>query len=496
MNAEDTNQDRSLRSSSGEITDSTKKTEEFGGDPQPPRRGLRRFVLPAAIALAILAGVGWVVFNRIILPLILFSQMKPTPTRVQVANPKAATIEDSSDYVANLNSRSSVTLQPRVPGQVSAIYVRAGDRVQAGKPLLQIDATEQRALVKSREAAVNSAQADVESAQADVANAQDTLRSLQARRASALADLQLREREYERNRQLFNQGAISRQTLDERLNALQTARANLNQVEADIRAQQSTINRTQSGVARNQRLLEQARANLNEVEAQLQYYTINAPFNGIVGNIPVKVGDYVNNSTQLLTFTQNQRLEVEIAVPLERANDLRQGMQVQLLDAQNKVLQTGRIFFIAPNVDPQAQSVLAKAVFENPRGRLRADQYTRARVIWSNRPGVLVPTSVISRLGGRNFVFVVTRFKDSGCEALAQSGAAGPGQGQKPDPEQIVAAQKPIELGRIIGNDQEILAGLSVNDRIVTSGILQLQNCTPIEPAAQTSQVPSPEIKG
>jgi hypothetical protein len=93
-------------------------------------------------------------------------------------------------------------------------------------------------------------------------------------------------------------------------------------------------------------------------------------------------------------------------------------------------------------------------------------------------------------------VFVVTRFKNSGCEALAQSGSAGPSQGQKPDPEQIVAAQKPIELGRIIGNDQEILAGLSVSDRIVTSGVLQLQNCTPIEPVAQTSQAPSPEIKG
>lgn len=87
MNAEDTNQDRSLRSSSRERTDSSRETEEFGGDPQPPRRGLRRFLLPAAIALVILGGVGWVVFNRIILPLILSSQIKPTPTQVQVANP-------------------------------------------------------------------------------------------------------------------------------------------------------------------------------------------------------------------------------------------------------------------------------------------------------------------------------------------------------------------------------------------------------------------------
>lgn len=488
MDAEDINQDGSL--SAYREDNSTKKTQEIGGAPQPPRPGLQRFLLPAVIALLILGGVGWIVFNRLILPMLSFGQMKPMPIQVQVANPKAATIEDSSDYVASLNSRQSVTLQPRVSGQISAIYVRAGDRVQAGKPLLQIDATEQRALVNSRAAGVDSAQADIASAQAEVANARDTLISLQARRASASADLQFRQREYNRNKELFSQGAISRQIFDERLNALETARADLNEIEANIRAQQSTINRTQSGVARNRRLLEQARANVNEVEAQLQYYTINAPFSGIVGNIPVKVGDYVENSTQLLTFAQNQRLEVEIAVPLERANDLREGMQVQLLDAQNKVLQTGQIFFIAPNVDTQAQSVLAKAVFENPQGRLRANQYTRARIVWSNRAGVLVSTSIISRLGGRNFVFVATPFKDSGCEALAATGAGG-SEGQKPNPEQIVAAQKPVQLGKIIDNDQEILEGLSVNDRIVTSGILQLQNCTAIEPVLQTSQLPS-----
>jgi multidrug efflux pump subunit AcrA (membrane-fusion protein) len=487
MNAEDTNQVRSLESSEERI-DSTGQNEDLEDNPQPPQKGMRRFLLPGALGLLLLGIVGWVVARNILLPLYFLSQMKPQLTQVQVANPKAAPIEDSSDYVATLDSRQSVTLQPRVSGQVSTILVRAGDRVQAGTPLIQIDASEQRALVNSREAAVSSAAADVESAQADVANARDTLESLRASRASAQADLQLRQREYERNRELFNQGAISRQTLDERENALRVARAELNEVDANIRAQQSTINRAQSGVSRNQRLLDQARANVNEVGAQLQYYTITAPFTGIVGDIPVKEGDFVNNSTQLLNFTQNEQLEVEIAVPIERATDVRQGQRVQLLDSQNKVLQAGRVSFIAPNVDPQAQSVLVKAVFDNPGGRLRAEQYTRARIIWETRPGVLVPTSIISRLGGRDFIFVAVPFKNSGCKELAASGFGGPGGDQKVDPEQIVAAQKPVKLGKIIGNDQEVLEGVSASDRVVTSGILSLQNCTAIEPLTQAAQ--------
>jgi RND family efflux transporter MFP subunit len=486
MNAEDTNQVRPLESASEERIDSAGQDEDLENS-QPPQKGWRRLLLPGAFGLLVLGIAGWVVARNILLPLYFMSQMKPQLTQVQVANPKAAPIEDSSDYVATLDSRQSVTLQPRVSGQVSAILVKAGDRVEAGTPLIQIDASEQRALVNSREAAVSSAAADVESAQADVANARDTLESLRASRASAQADLQLRQREYERNRELFNQGAISRQALDERENALRVARAELNEVDANIRAQQSSINRAQSGVSRNQRLLDQARANVNEVDAQLQYYTISAPFTGIVGDIPVKEGDFVNNSTQLLNFTQNEQLEVEIAVPIERASDLREGQRVQLLDSQNKAQQTGRISFIAPNVDPQAQSVLVKAVFENPRGRLRADQYTRARIIWETRPGVLVSTTIISRLGGKNFVFVATPFKDSGCKALA-TGEGGPAPTQAPNPEQIVAVQKAVELGKIIGNDQEVIQGVTANERVITSGILSLQNCMAIDPQPQAAQ--------
>ncbi|MCY7276626.1 MAG: efflux transporter periplasmic adaptor subunit, partial [Phormidesmis sp. CAN_BIN44] len=46
-------------------------------------------------------------------------------------------------------------------------------------------------------------------------------------------------------------------------------------------------------------------------------------------------------------------------------------------------------------------------------------------------------------------------------------------------------AQKPIKLGKIVGNDQEVLEGISANDQIVTSGILQLQNCAQIAAAPQ-----------
>jgi multidrug efflux pump subunit AcrA (membrane-fusion protein) len=195
----------------------------------------------------------------------------------------------------------------------------------------------------------------------------------------------------------------------------------------------------------------------------------------------------VTTATSLLTVTQNEELVVQIQIPLERAASARLGLPVRLLDNQDREVQSGRLSFIAPNVDPTTQSVRVEATFENAGEALRTAQFIRARVIWSSQTGVLVPTTAISRLGGRDFLFVAAPFKDSGCQAPAAEG----GQAPAIDPEQLVAAQKPIELGKIVNNDQEVLEGVTLSDRIVVSGILQLQNCAPIADAA-TLAPPSP----
>jgi multidrug efflux pump subunit AcrA (membrane-fusion protein) len=451
-----------------------------------PKSRFRRFLVPGIIGLLLLGGLGWILFTRVVAPLLAFSQMKFHPTPVPLSNPTRAGVENSSDYAATLDSRQSVTLQPRVPGQISAIYVKPGDRVQAGTTILQIDAGAQNAQVASRQAAVETAAANVEAARADVANQEDNLRAQQARRAAAASNVELAQREYERYVNLLQEGATTRQLTDQKLNALQTAQAALRQVDADIRAQQAAVSRAKATVTSNQRSLQQSQANVTEGTAQLQYYTIKAPFDGIVGDIPVKEGDYVSPTTQLLTITQNRQLEVQIQVPLDRASELRIGLPVRLLDDQNKVLKTGRISFVAPNVDASTQSIQVKAVFDNAAG-LRTSQFVRTRIVWSTRPGVLVPTTAINRLGGRNFIFVATPFKNSGCEAPVSSGFGPP---PKAEPDTLVATQKQVNLGKIVGNDQEVLEGLTENDRIITGGILQLQNCTPIAEAPTATKSP------
>jgi RND family efflux transporter MFP subunit len=404
---------------------------------------------------------------------------QPPATKVQVVTVQTATIEESAEFVANLQSRRSVTLRPRIQGQVSQIFVRAGDRVKKGTPILKVDAKQQQASVDSRIAAFESTKADLEiaqaeakSAQAEAKNATSALSALKARRVSEQFDLKLNQQEYKRFNQLYREGATSLQILEQRRNGLEAAKAKLAQTDADIAAQEAMITRAQAAIAKakativkNQRLVNQARANVNEQAAELQFYTIAAPFTGIVGDIPVKMGDFVDTSTQLITVSENGSLEVNISLPAEQVAQLRLGSLVELVDGSGRKLGNSRVFFIAPNTASQTQSVLVKALFDNSQTQVRTDQFVRARVILDRRPGVRIPTTAVTRLAKETFVFVVSESPSS------QSNQS-----------QFVARQKPVELGSIEGNQYQVLKGLQPGERIIISSLLSLRDGAPIIP--------------
>ena len=414
----------------------------------PPR--IQRRWLWLLLALLLLGG-GIILWRMLTPSEQSAAQAEPPGVKVKLATVETGTLEESSDLIASLQSRRSVTLQPRIQGQVSQIFVRAGDQVALGRPIMQVDAAEQQAAATGISAAAQAARAEVE-------NARSTLRSLQAERLSNLSDVKLNQQDYQRYSSLASQGAVSRQTQEQYNNRLQAARASLGSINAQIQAQQAVVSQAEKALL-------QAQANIKEQQVQLQYYRITAPLTGRVGDIPVKVGDFVNTSTPLTTITQNRPLEVNISVPIERSPQLRLGMPVEIMNAQGQRVGTSKVFFISPNVTNDTQSVLIKSLFDNSRDELRADQFARARVIWNQRPGVLIPITAVSRLAGETFVYV------------AQPKGQSP-QGQP----QLIARQKPVKLGEIKGNNYQVIEGIQPGEKIVVSGILNLKDGAPIIP--------------
>lgn len=371
------------------------------------------------------------------------AQQPPMP--VKTVKLQAETIEERSEFVANLQSRRSVALRPRTQGQITRILVTPGQRVATGTALIQIDPSEQQAVV-------NSAYASVASAQANVDNANAVLRSQQAERLSKVAELELSRVEYGRYAMLAKEGAVSAQTRDQYASRLQVARASLQAIDQQIQAQRASVVRAQKAV-------QEAQARIQEQQVQLQYFQIKAPFAGVVGDIPVKVGDFVDTSTSLLTVAENDQLEVNFSVPTEQASRLRIGSSVEITDGQGNPLGTSQIVFIAPNTAGTTQSVLVKAALDNANSKLRTDQFVRASVIHNQQTGVQVPTTAIARLGGEAFVFVA-----------------------EPSETGFVARQRLVKLGRIQGNAYQVLSGLEPGDQVITSNLFALREGMAIAP--------------
>lgn len=327
--------------------------------------------------------------------------MHPMPVQVAPVSLNAVPISDT--YVATIKSRRSATMQPQVDGKLTRILVKSGDSVKAGQLLMTIDPLKQQATVLQE----------------------------QGTQAQKQAVYQYSEVDLDRQRKLFEAGVISRATLDQAEQAYKNSRGDY----------------------------ESAAAQTDTQKQQLAYYQIRAPFAGIVGDIPVHVGDYVSPTTMLTTVDENSQLEAYIYIPTERASQVRQGLPVDLTDTAGNVLAKSSISFLSPQVDNGLQSILAKAEVPRSAELLRNQQLVKARITWSSKPAPVVPILAVTRVGGQAFVYV----------------AAPKGDGYS-------AHQVAVTLGETVGNSYPVLSGLRKGDRVILSGLQFLQEGAPVQP--------------
>lgn len=372
------------------------------------------------------------------------------PTPVAVGRVEEQQIEETSEFMASLGSQQVASIRPQVSGQVTQVFVQLGSQVAAGAPLFEIDSRQQQAAVAGQTAGIAAAQANLESGRA-------VLSQLRADRLRLEAAAEFAREQHERNLRLLAEGAISQAQAD------QSSR-DLRQAEAALAAQQEQIRAQEAAILRAEREVQRAQAEAERQQVQLQFFQVTAPFAGIVGDVLVRQGDYVTPQTVLTTLTQTQALELNLNIPLQRAPQLRIGTPVQILDSRGEVIGSSQISFIAPEANAATQSVLAKALLENPAGQLRSAQFVRTRVIWEERPALLVPVTAVARLGAQTFVYTVQTTEP-------------PAEGMPPG---AVAVQRPVRLGSIYGNSYEVLEGLEANEPIVLSGLQKIRDGAPI----------------
>ncbi|HKQ60886.1 MAG TPA: efflux RND transporter periplasmic adaptor subunit [Candidatus Polarisedimenticolaceae bacterium] len=334
----------------------------------------------------------------------------PPPQGVEYVTLEPKPIEQTTEYIGTVKSRSSTTIQPQAEGVIRSIAVRSGDRVRAGALLLEIDDRQQAA-----EAA-----------------------SFESLRAGREADVQYARQQAERQQKLLAAGAVSEQEAQQAQAALETAEAQLRAAEQQLRA----------------------------ARVELGYYRVTAPTAGVVGDIPVRVGDRVTHATPLTTIDSGAAFELYLFVPVQQASQLKTGLVVKLVGDDGRDLSETTIDFVSPQVDEKTQGLLVKAPLSSGLG-LRPEQFVRAVVVWREEPGLTVPVVAVSRVGGQFFAFVVS---DEGGHSVAR--------------------QRALHLGPIIGNDYLLVDGLERGERLIVSGVQKVGDGAAVTARPQAAPQP------
>lgn len=371
------------------------------------------------------------------------------PVRIQTLN--AATVQDTSEFVGALEAVQKATLKAQIQGPVEQIAVQPGDLVGRGTFILALQSDKTTFQVASVQAQINQARASR-------AAEMQQLKVQKARLATTQSQYKLAQSTYDRFKYVAQEGGYSQYELDKRRLELEMARDGLRAAEEQVRISQDRIVEAEADVRRFE-------ADAASANVDVQYKQVTAPITGVVGDLPVKVGDYVSTGDTVGSVTRNDVLDLRMSIPSTRLGQLRQGIPVILIDPNtNKTLTTGQINFVAPNVDSNAQMVLTKARFANPNQTLRDGQYVQARVLWNQKPGVLIPTTAITRTGSKSFVFVAETATEQG------------------QPAKQVARQRPVELGEIQGSSYQVISGLKPGDHVATTNIQKLRDGAPIQP--------------
>lgn len=323
---------------------------------------------------------------------------------VEIVTLAPVSVEDQTEFVGSVKSRKSTTVQAQVEGFLTRIAVTSGARVTPGTPLFEIDSASQQAAVAELESTKVAREADA------------TLARQQAARVKVL----------------FEAGAASQQEVDQAANAVKTTEAQLRAIEEQIRQEKT----------------------------ELAYYRVTASTAGVVGDVPVRLGDRVTRATPLTTIDDNTGMEVYVSVPVQNATRLRPGLALKVLGPNREVLATERIFFVASTVD-ETQTILAKAALRSGGSKFRADQFVPVSLVWSESPVLVVPLSSVTRVGGQFFVFV------------AEKGDGGA----------LVAKMRPVKLGAVTGNNYVVLEGLKAGEQLIAAGVQKIGDGAPVTKA-------------
>jgi membrane fusion protein (multidrug efflux system) len=274
------------------------------------------------------------------------------PVKVEAVEAKAEAMPRYLSLTGTLSPQEDASVAAGASGKVVEAKAERGQRVKKGDVLARLDAR------------IVSAQAQEAQAAFEVAQAQ--------------AKVSLSE--CERSNQLVGAGGVAQSQHERTLANCQ--------------------------VAKSQVAASEARARL--ISASLSDMTIRAPFDGVVAERMVSVGEFVAPQSPVVTLLATGKLRLELTVPEADASQVRPGQAVLFsLSSRPSEQHKAEVTFVGPQVRRGSRDVVVEALVDNAKGQLQAGAFVQARLELGSAPLVVVPRSAVRQEGGQSRVFVV-----------------------------------------------------------------------------------------
>lgn len=243
----------------------------------------------------------------------------------------------------------STTVAPKVSGYIDSVLVTDNERVTAGQVLARIDARDFVVALQQARADVDAARAAIAGKQAQLDAQQSVIDSARATIGVDQADAAFANQDNQRYATLAASGYGSQQNAQQAASRIAAARAAVTRDEATLATALKQVDLLQAALAQAQAILTHDEAVQRQAELNLSYATIVAPVDGVVGNRTLRVGQYVQAGTQLMSVVPLAGAYIVANYKETQLTDVRPGQKVEIdVDMFPGAVVDGRVDSIAP----------------------------------------------------------------------------------------------------------------------------------------------------
>jgi HlyD family secretion protein len=455
----------------------------------------------------VLIGVGAALVLGIIVAITVYQSRKNLVT-VQTGKVQKETLVSVVSASGEVKPKTYVNIGANAFGKIIRLHVKEGDHVKKGQLLAQLENVQSSADVNATRASVQAAQTDAVAADAALNTSLADLNRAKSDAAHARLD-------FDRAQGLYNAALIAKQDYDMKKAAWEQADAGLAQAEARVAQAKAQKDSSDKHITQNQ-------ANLTRVSDVLQKTTYEAPFDGVITNLPVREGETVvigiQNSpgSTLMTLADMSIITSEVKVDETDIVNVRLGQSAEVtIDAiphkifhgvvseigDNAIVRsTGVATSQATSTSEEAKDFKVVVTLSDPPLDLRPGLSSTARITTATRDNVLsIP---LQALTVRTQADLMPRDKNSG--RSVQAAASAPAEASKLKEEVqgvfVIHNKKAefvaVDTGISGVTDIEVTKGLREGDEVITGSYKVLRTLKPGTSVKIDNAAPKKEDEG